>query len=694
MLASLLLLTAAFADSSLVFDGAGDHVAMGPAAGLGLATFTVECWFRWDGAGVEVAGSGSGGLDFHPLVAKGRGESDGGTQDMAWGLGIEEDSGALCADFEDLASGGNHPVVAATDVRDGAWHHAAVTYDGGAWALYLDGALDGAADTGGATPRHDSVQHLAVATAMNTLGEPKGYFLGAIDEVRIWDRALGAAEIAAGLDLPLAVGEGLLARWGFDEGAGTEAADDVGGVTGAVVGATWGEPAPLVDDRPPYDPILRAPEDGAEGVALDPSLAVRVNDPDGDPVSVRFWGRPLVEPGDDFTFVMLPDTQYYCSGDHGGEADMFFAQTSWIVEQREARAIVWVAHVGDIVNDGDSDVAQWPIADEAMALLEDPAATGLPDGIPYSIVAGNHDQTPNGDPLGTTEYYNATFGAERFAGRAYYGGHFGDDNDDHMELFSAGGIDFLVIDLEYDQGCVDQDVLAWADEQLSAYPDRFAIVNAHHLIETDASFSEQGECVYAALSHHDNLFMMLSGHLTAEAWRSDPAGETGTVHTIMADYQFVGDGGAGWLRIFTLSPSAGTLHAETYSPWLDQYDRGADSDFELPWSPPELPWQLLGTVEAAAGDEVELTWTGLEPLTDYEWYVDLSDGLLATEGPVWSFRTGTGEGEGDTGDSAVDTGDGGNPGGENPCGCAGAPGPRGLGLLLLGLGLVGVRRRR
>jgi len=49
----LLLVTlaapAAMAESSLHFDGVDDHVTMGAAPGLGLASFTLECRFRWDG---------------------------------------------------------------------------------------------------------------------------------------------------------------------------------------------------------------------------------------------------------------------------------------------------------------------------------------------------------------------------------------------------------------------------------------------------------------------------------------------------------------------------------------------------------------------------------------------------------------------------------------------------------------------
>jgi len=179
--------------SALSFDGVDDHVAMGRAPALGLATFTIEAWVRRDGDGTT-AGTGVGGVQVVPIAGKGRGEDDGSNVDCNYAFGFVGE--VLGADFEDMASGANHPVLGRTAIPRGEWHHVAASYDGTTWRLYVDGVPDGSATTGGARPRADSIQHFALGTAMNSSGAPAGRLHGALDEVRVWDHAqIGRAHV-------------------------------------------------------------------------------------------------------------------------------------------------------------------------------------------------------------------------------------------------------------------------------------------------------------------------------------------------------------------------------------------------------------------------------------------------------------------------------------------------------------------
>jgi hypothetical protein len=171
----------------------------------------------------------------------------------------------------------------------------------------------------------------------------------------------------------------------------------------AAVLAFWVGWALIAHAAAPNPPALVDPPNNATEVSFFPTLSVSVSDPDGTPLTVRFYGRPAT--GDDFFIVVLPDTQFYSES----YPQTFAAQTQWIVGTRNSANIAYVAHVGDIVNSS-AVTAQWINADAAMGQLDDPAATGFLDGIPYGVAPGNHDQ-PTGN-------YNAYFGASRFSGRS------------------------------------------------------------------------------------------------------------------------------------------------------------------------------------------------------------------------------------------------------------------------------------
>src|SRR5262249_20954438 len=157
-----------------------------------------------------------------------------GPFDMNYYLGVSISTGRLSADFEDMASGGNHPIVGATPTDTDTWYHAAVTYDGSVLRLYLNGVLDAQHNEQGAEPRYDSLQHAALGSAINSLGQPSGWFDGVIDEARIWDHARSAGEILADMGHPVLSGEGLVARWGLDETGGAIVHDSVGTTHGTL----------------------------------------------------------------------------------------------------------------------------------------------------------------------------------------------------------------------------------------------------------------------------------------------------------------------------------------------------------------------------------------------------------------------------------------------------------------------------
>lgn len=123
--------------------------------------------------------------------------------------------------------------VASPVVADGGWHHAALVVDAAGGKLFLDGSLVVSNNWSGAAGPMTSAAPMTLGALTN--GYP---FLGDVDEVTLWSRALTAAEIVAQENLPNAGDEPNLAGyWRLDEGAGTETFDSTSNAhTGALSG--------------------------------------------------------------------------------------------------------------------------------------------------------------------------------------------------------------------------------------------------------------------------------------------------------------------------------------------------------------------------------------------------------------------------------------------------------------------------
>lgn len=258
--------------SALLFDGANDYVAFGAAPGLGVQTFTLECWFNWAGGGLT-ANTGSGGITAYPLITKGLHESDNSNVDANFFLGIDSTTSALAADFEEYGGGQNYPVRGSKVVSTNTWHHAAVTYDGQTWTLYLDGVIDTSLTLAAPhVPRWDSIQKAGIAAAMDSLNTVEGRFAGTIDEARIWNVARSQAEIISTIKQQVTSGSNLVARWGMNEGMGTTIFSSVGDFPGLLVHApTWVSGAPFnltFDTTPPAAPSSLTATGGSALVTL------------------------------------------------------------------------------------------------------------------------------------------------------------------------------------------------------------------------------------------------------------------------------------------------------------------------------------------------------------------------------------------------------------------------------------------
>jgi hypothetical protein len=405
---------------------------------------------------------------------------------------------------------------------------------------------------------------------------------------------------------------------------------------------------------PPNQPTSPSPANNANAPSTSPDICATVSDPDAGNLTVRFYGRKKINANAKTIIIGLPDTQFYTeepqgqNSGGGGHNGIFKAQTQWIADHRPDSAIAFVVQLGDCVQNGDNPPVadkqiEWKRADTSMKKIENPNVP-ITDGIPYGICVGNHDQQAIGNPDGATLYYNQYFGESRFTGRGYYGGHYGANNDNHYELFSGGGVDFIHISIEYYLNGTTaslQPVLDWADALLKAYPNRKGILSSHNMLGTGnpASFQGPGQKIYDDLKDNPNLILMLAGHVSGEGRRTDVfAGNT--IHTLMSDYQSgFTNGGNGYLRIMQFLPSQNLLSVKTYSPYSNTSLTGAGSQFTLPVNLVQL-FTLLGTnTNVPSGTQTCINWPSLDTASEYEWYVEVSDGVSTTTGPIWTFKT-------------------------------------------------------
>lgn len=297
-------------------------------------------------------------------------------------------------------------------------------------------------------------------------------------------------------------------------------------------------------------------------------------------LTTREPGRRRV-PGD-FTIAVLPDTQQYTAAHRGGKPEMLVAQIEWVLDNRVRRNIVYLTTEGDISNDGNKYPVQWHRATNAFFRLDDPKRTGLPDGLPWSAVVGNHDTHHGGTIL-----FNAFLGTNHFAGRSYYGGHYGTNNDNHYDLFHAGGQDFIVLALTMGAGS-NPKLMRWANVVLRAHAHRQAIVVTHSMLAPaawprPAPWTKEGPPIFHALTNNPNLFLMLCGHRHGEGRRQEARGNGQYIHVLLSDYQRYTNGGNGFMRLLEFSPRRQIIRVKTFSPWTGQWTTNPDGYFTLAW---------------------------------------------------------------------------------------------------------------
>ncbi len=316
-----------------------------------------------------------------------------------------------------------------------------------------------------------------------------------------------------------------------------------------------------------------------------------------------------------WTLVGIGDTQVLSQSVAGGQA--IESMTQWVVDNQQAKNIVFVTQLGDIVQDGlygrtnaqassVNNVDEWNRVEAAIAHLENAS-------IPWGTAVGNHELdwvdvipgvTPSSNwwssenpgvpvPASGFEGWKQRFGPTttgRFDDVPQFGGASPDDVDSYF-VYNAGGRDYLHIHLQVD---VPDTAISWAQGVIDAHAGMPTIVSTHvfegtihgppnHPYLPGSGRNSANQVWDKLINDNSQIFLVLNGHTGQQQHRTRTNAAGKSVFTIVQDYAGFDTGGqnSGYMRLYEFDESNSVLRVKTYSPKLDEYLTTASHQYDL-----------------------------------------------------------------------------------------------------------------
>lgn len=199
----------------LSFDGINDYVISNNNLGIsGNAEFTMCAWIYWNNPAWSA--------DYPSFM----GNNSIGVSNE--GLSFTVQAGRPAIDFWNNRFRATTPLIAQT------WNHLCGTKTPGiissTTTLYVNGS-----SVAGAVENSDVAPNIGNFPAIIGRLDAGRWFNGYVDEVRVYNRALTAGDVAELYQKNAVPKDGLVAWWTFDEGSGTTVRDPVGNNTGTLV---------------------------------------------------------------------------------------------------------------------------------------------------------------------------------------------------------------------------------------------------------------------------------------------------------------------------------------------------------------------------------------------------------------------------------------------------------------------------
>lgn len=224
--------------NSLQFDGFSSYVDVSSNTNLALGSaLTVEAW-------ISPTAFGSTSAQNSIFCKHGWSQGEGGYVLRCGGNGVVSFNIAGL----DLSGNPTSWIEVATQsnlISLNTWNHVAGTFDGDTLNLFVNGLLSAQ------TPFQGTITGAAsYPPKIGRLSDSFGgrYFNGSIDEVRVWNRELNAAEINDRMSRHLnpAAETGLVGYWRFNEGSGSITNDYVQqGISANIIGGSFSSSVPF-----------------------------------------------------------------------------------------------------------------------------------------------------------------------------------------------------------------------------------------------------------------------------------------------------------------------------------------------------------------------------------------------------------------------------------------------------------------
>jgi hypothetical protein len=203
-------------DYALNFDGTDDYVEIPKNPDFDFTTGTIEAWIA---PGVSDQSKCFLSMRTTNVI-------------MRWSAHVNQGNGTI-----GIAWSNNYSAVYVGPITAGRWIHVAIQLGTAICYIYVNGVYKGSTSNGMTA----SYTGLPLRIGIPNAAYPTEYFLGRIDEVRMWNVTRTEAEIKANMYKEIGIHDNLVAYYKMSGGTGTSLSDNSGnGNTGTLTnGPVW-----------------------------------------------------------------------------------------------------------------------------------------------------------------------------------------------------------------------------------------------------------------------------------------------------------------------------------------------------------------------------------------------------------------------------------------------------------------------